>query len=219
MRSERLLSTAQGDSGDWLPPAVRSLARQMRLHHQAAPHGSHRLARAVRRLADRIGLDPLAATEAELVAILHHAGRLAVPGGLRDAARPLTDAQHEIVRGRTIAGSDLLARRAGLDDLAAGVRHVYEHWDGSGGPYGLAGEEIPMPARIVAVVDAHHALTGSRGGRSPLPEHEARLRLAVEAGWRFDPAVVRAWLDELHAEAQARVTRRPAQAPSHPPLL
>jgi response regulator RpfG family c-di-GMP phosphodiesterase len=216
MRSERLFLTAADDSGTWLRPAVQSLARQLRAHHQPAGHGTHRLARTVRRVADRMGLDPLEATEAELVAILHHAGRLAVPAGLLGAPGILTELQRDIVRARTIAAADLLARRAGLDELAATVRHVHERWDGSGHPSGLAGEEIPMPARIVAVVDAHLVLLqGDPGCPAPAP-HATRLRLAVEAGWRLDPAVVRAYLDELHDQPEKRFTRAVPPAPPQP---
>jgi two-component system response regulator RpfG len=219
MRSEQLDPTAGDETGGWLCPAVHLLAGELRAHHQPTGPRSHRLARSARRVADRLGLDPMAATEAELVAILHHAGRLAVPGGLLAAPRLLTAPERDIVRGRTIAGADLLARRAGLDDLAGIVRHVHERWDGSGHPYGLAGEDIPMPARIVAVVDAHHLLTGGGGGRSPLTPHEACLRLAVEAGWRFDPTVVRAWFDELREQSEGRSRPAAPNVPSPPALL
>ncbi|MDX6723895.1 MAG: hypothetical protein QOD73_2299 [Solirubrobacteraceae bacterium] len=219
MRSEQLHPTADDETGGWLRPAVHLLAGELRAHHQPRGPRSHRLARSARRVAERLGLDPMAATEAELVAILHHAGRLAVPGGLLAAPRPLTASERDIVRGRTIAGADLLARRAGLDDLAEIVRHVHERWDGSGHPYGLAGEDIPMPARIVAVVDEYDLLTRGGRGRSPLSPHEARLRLAVEAGWRFDPTVVRAWFDEFREQSEGRSRPAAPKGPSPPALL
>lgn len=219
MRSEQLSETATDDTAGWLRPAVASLAGELRAHHQPAGQGTHRLARAVRRVADRMGLDPLAATEAELVAILHHAGRRAVPGSLLRATGTLSESQRDIVRSRTIAGADLLARRAGLDDVAATVRHVHERWDGTGRPYGLAGEQIPIPARIVAVVAAHHLMTRFGAGPSPLTDHDHRLRLALEAGWRFDPAVVRAYLDDLHEQPEERFTRAAPWVPARSSLL
>jgi HD-GYP domain-containing protein (c-di-GMP phosphodiesterase class II) len=77
------------------------------------------------------------------------------------------------------------------------VRATHEAWDGSGYPDGLAGHEIPLTARIVAVCDAYDAMTSERAYRKPLNRREAMRRLRAAAGFQFDPAVIRAFLTLL----------------------
>ena len=203
------------EHGRWLGDAVQRLAAELRRHHQPPGDQGHRLARAARRVAERLGLDAMDATECELVAIVHDVGRLAVPRALIDHRGELSAADREALRGHAVAGAEILARRAGLDHLAAPVRHVHERWDGSGHPDRLAGEQIPLPARIVCVVDAYDAMANTRAYRRALSRHEARLRLAVGAGHQFDPAVVRAYLTELHDHDERRFARE--TAPPEPP--
>jgi HD-GYP domain-containing protein (c-di-GMP phosphodiesterase class II) len=192
----------------WQRHAVHRLADELRRHHQPTAEHSHRVARAARGVAERLGLDPLQATESELVAIVHDVGKLAVPGELLDHAGPLSDAQRGVLRGHAVAGAEILTRRAGLEHLAPAVRGVHEAWDGSGYPDGLAGRAIPILARIVSVVDAYDAMTHDRAYRAALAPVEARVRLALAAGRQFDRAVAMAYLDELH-EQEPRFTRPP----------
>jgi HD-GYP domain-containing protein (c-di-GMP phosphodiesterase class II) len=205
--------------GRWLRDAVERLAGELRRHHQPTAEHSHRLARAARRVSERLGLGPLEATEAELVAIVHDVGKLAVPPALLDRRGRLEAKERAQLRGHAIAGADILARRAGLEHLAAPVRHVHEAWDGSGYPDGLSGEDIPLVARVVCVVDAYDAMTNHRAYRDALPADEARIRLALGAGRQFDPAVARAYLDELHEQDERRFSRPPALTVLDPPPL
>jgi HD-GYP domain-containing protein (c-di-GMP phosphodiesterase class II) len=141
-------------------------------------------------VADDLRLDALDATEVELVAVLHDVGKLAVDPHILDWPGPLDDRQRERMRRHTIEGEELLAGIAGLEHLAPAVRATHEAWDGSGYPDGLAGDDIPLTARIVTVVDAFDAMTSERAYRKPLPRHEALRRLRAGAGMQFDPRVV-----------------------------
>lgn len=207
--SAQTTSTTPEEDARWLGHAVDRLAGDLRRHHQATAEHSHRLAQAARRLSDRLGLDPIEATEAELVAILHDVGKLAVPPELLDHRGELRPEDRAILRGHAAAGADILARRAGLEHLAWPVRHVHEAWDGSGYPDRLAGEAIPRLARIVCIVDAYDAMTHHRAYRRALSPDEARMRLAIGAGRQFDPTIVRAYLDELHDVPERRFRREP----------
>jgi HD-GYP domain-containing protein (c-di-GMP phosphodiesterase class II) len=178
----------------WMVEAVETLARELRVHHAPTADHSHRLAEHARALADRMRLDPLAATEAELVAMLHDVGKLAVDPHILDWPGPLDAGQRERVRRHTIEGEELLAGVAGLEHLARAVRATHEAWDGSGYPDGLRGEQIPLTARIVSVVDAYDAMTSERAYRRPLPRREVLERLRGGAGVQFDPRVVDALL-------------------------
>jgi response regulator RpfG family c-di-GMP phosphodiesterase len=171
----------------WLRHAVDRLAEELRSHHRPSADHSHRLAQAARRLADRLGLDPLLATESELVAIVHDGGKLAVPRELLDETRPLTDAQRDVLRGHAVAGAEILTGRAGLEQLASAVRHVHEAWDGSGYRDGLAGEAIPLLAgrrrrRRLRRDDARPRLPPRAADRRGARPARGRVRASVRPG-------------------------------------
>ena len=178
----------------WMTRAVLALAEELRAHHAATADHSHRLADLARIVAERMALDPLTATEAELVAVLHDVGKLAIDPELLDQPAPLTDEQIRCIRRHTIEGEELLASVAGLEELAPAVRATHEAWDGTGYPDGLRGDRIPLTARIVAVVDAYDAMTSHRAYRRAVPPREACRRLRASAGIQFDPHVVDAFL-------------------------
>ena len=150
--------------------AVDALAHELRLHHAPTADHSHRLASLARDVADRLALGPLEATECELVAVLHDVGKLTIdPGHPRLGWARSTTTQRARLRRHTIDGEELLAEVAGLEHLAGVVRATHEAWDGSGYPDGLAGERIPLTARIVSVVDSFDAMTSERAYRSRCP--------------------------------------------------
>jgi two-component system, cell cycle response regulator len=195
--SRGMVSTSmagQATQTSWMVEAVDALAEELRVHHAPTADHSHRLAAHARQLAEAMRMDPLACTEAELVAVLHDVGKLAVDPYILDWPGPLDARQRERLRRHTIEGEEMLAAISGLEHLAAAVRATHEAWDGSGYPDGLAGEQIPLTARIVSVVDAYDAMTSQRAYRRPLTRREALSRLRAGAGVQFDPRVVGALL-------------------------
>jgi HD-GYP domain-containing protein (c-di-GMP phosphodiesterase class II) len=92
-------------------------------------------------------------------------------------------------------GSKIVSEMSDLGDIAHIILHHHERYDGNGYPQGLAGEDIPMLARILAVADAFDAMISDRPYRKALPEEKALERLKEEAGNQFDPKVVDAFLD------------------------
>jgi HD-GYP domain-containing protein (c-di-GMP phosphodiesterase class II) len=93
----------------------------------------------------------------------------------------------------TLIGESILRPIALLRPLLPGVRSHHEHFDGTGYPDGLAGEAIPIEARIIALADAFDAMTSNRPYREALPEEEALVELRGRAGTQFDPRVVAAF--------------------------
>jgi HD-GYP domain-containing protein (c-di-GMP phosphodiesterase class II) len=181
----------------WMAQAVEALAHELREHHAPTAEHSHRLAAHARVVAESLRLDPLDATEVELVAVLHDVGKLAVDPAILDWPGPLDDRRRDRMRRHTIEGEEMLAGIAGLEHLAPAVRATHEAWDGSGYPDGLTGDEIPLTARIVTAVDAFDAMTSERAYRKPLPRREALRRLRAGSGMQFDPRVVNALLRVL----------------------
>jgi HD-GYP domain-containing protein (c-di-GMP phosphodiesterase class II) len=186
-------TTASTDA-PWMVEAVEALAQELRLHHAPTADHSNRLAAHARVLAEAMRLDPMDCTEAELVAVLHDIGKLAVDPYILDWPGPLDDRQRERLRRHTIEGEEMLAGIAGLEHLAGAVRATHEAWDGSGYPDGLQGDQIPLTARIVSVVDAYDAMTSQRAYRRPLTRRQALSRVRRGAGAQFDPRVVGALL-------------------------
>jgi HD-GYP domain-containing protein (c-di-GMP phosphodiesterase class II) len=180
--------------------ALEVLAHELRLHHRPTAEHSHRLAALARRVADALGLDALEATEVELVAVVHDVGKLAIDADVLDLQGPLNDWQRRAVRRHTIQGEEILLQTAGLEDLGPLVRATHEWWDGNGYPDGLAGDDIPLEARIVGCVDAYDAMVSERAYREALTPHEACRRIEADAGRQFDPLVAGALLEVVGVE-------------------
>jgi HD-GYP domain-containing protein (c-di-GMP phosphodiesterase class II) len=154
---------------------------------------SRDVVRLVQSVAAKLGLDGNAATLAEFTALLHDVGKLKVPGALLNKTGPLEPEERALMETHTILGEEMLERAGGLlAQVAPFIRSSHERWDGAGYPDGLAGEEIPLLARIVAVCDAWSAMTSDRAYRRALSREEAAAELRRGAGTQFDPAVVEA---------------------------
>jgi putative nucleotidyltransferase with HDIG domain len=128
-------------------------------------------------------------------ALLHDIGKLRVPSPTLERSGRLSDADWRELRQHPVEGSKLIAPlRPWLGPWASAVVQHHERWDGSGYPGGLAGLQISLGARIVAVADAFETMTASRVGSAALGAGAAREELARCAGDQFDPVVVRAFL-------------------------
>jgi HD-GYP domain-containing protein (c-di-GMP phosphodiesterase class II) len=103
------------------------------------------------------------------------------------------------VKTHPVVGERILTPIAQLDEVRRIVRCAHEHFDGTGYPDGLVGEQIPLESRIVLVCDAYHAMITDRPYRGSLGVDEARRRLVEDAGTQFDPQVVDALLRVLDA--------------------
>ena len=148
-------------------------------------------------VARKLGLDEREVERVRLGAIFHDIGKIAVPDSILNKPGPLTDAERREMEKHTVAGERILRPIEFLRDVLPIVRHEHERWDGQGYPDGLAGEEIPIGARIVLACDAYDAMTSDRPYRPALPAEVARQELARNAGSQFDPRVVEALLEVL----------------------
>jgi HD-GYP domain-containing protein (c-di-GMP phosphodiesterase class II) len=112
------------------------------------------------------------------------------------------------MRRHTLIGERFLLAVPALRSVAALVRSSHERWDGGGYPDGLAGEEIPLGARIIAVCDAFDAMVTDRPYRAGMPRVDAEAELLCCAGSQFDPAVVTAFLAVVGERVEVRETAR-----------
>jgi putative nucleotidyltransferase with HDIG domain len=141
-------------------------------------------------VSDRLGLDHRQRRNVEFAALLHDVGKIAVPKEIINKAGPLDPEEWQIMYRHTIEGEEMLSRVGGvLSEVGRIVRSSHEHYDGSGYPDGLAGEEIPIEARIVACCDAFSAMTTTRSYRKAMPVEAALAEVRACAGTQFDPKV------------------------------
>jgi HD-GYP domain-containing protein (c-di-GMP phosphodiesterase class II) len=146
-------------------------------------------------VARRFGLGSRELRDAEFVALLHDVGKVRVPKEIINKPGRLTDEERVIVERHTLEGERLLHRVGGLlGEVGRIVRSCHERWDGKGYPDGLAGEEIPLLARIVNCCDAFDAMRSDRSYRRALPLEDAVAELGRCRGTQFDPQVVDAVL-------------------------
>jgi putative nucleotidyltransferase with HDIG domain len=144
-------------------------------------------------ISDELGIGEDEQRLVEFAAMLHDIGKIETPREILHKPGPLTDEEWEAMRVHTVAGQRMLDRVGGtLHDVGLVVRSARERYDGGGYPDGLAGEQIPQAARVVAVAAAYCAMTTRRPYRAALAPPAALDELCANAGSQFDPEVVAA---------------------------
>lgn len=151
-----------------------------------------------------LGLSTTELRDLHRAAQLHDIGKIAIPDEVLHKPGPLDAEEMVFIRRHTLVGQRILGASPALLRVGEIVRASHERWDGTGYPDGVQGELIPLPARIVSVCDAYHAMTSDRPYRSALPEGEAIHELLHGAGSQFDPEVVRLFCDALRSHEAAR---------------
>ncbi len=151
-------------------------------------------------------IDPeLAANpQTEFGFLLHDVGKVAIPDGVLYKTTDLAEEEQSLMRRHPVIGFEIVSGIQFLEEAAQIVRHHHERFDGKGYPDGLAGEEIPLAARIFSVADALDAMTTDRPYRPGFKPDRAREEIRAGAGTQFDPAVVER-LDALSDEVIERI--------------
>jgi HD-GYP domain-containing protein (c-di-GMP phosphodiesterase class II) len=153
----------------------------------------------VSRLALRIGLRMSLPSEQldvlSLGALLHDVGKIGVPDRILQKPGRLTDEEYQIIKRHPVLGARMLSSVRELAPAVPVVRHHHERFDGKGYPEGLAGEDIPLAARIISVVDAFDSMIRERPYGYGISRETALEEIENNSGTQFDPQVVRALLE------------------------
>lgn len=158
---------------------------------------SDRVAALAARLAERLQLPASDVEQIKVAGIVHDIGKIGVPDKILLKPGPLTSEEFESIKKHPEVGADILEGITSVQELAPVVRSHHERFDGSGYPAGLAGEEIPLCARIIAVADSFDAMISNRAYRKGLPMETAVDEIKKGSGSQFDPMVAEAFLSLL----------------------
>jgi HD domain-containing protein len=165
---------------------------------------SERVSRGSAMLAREIGMRPGRLEAITYAGMLHDVGKLGVPTKLLQKSGRLTEEEFAAIQLHPMRGLEIVREIGFLDEALAGIMHHHERIDGQGYPLGLAGDEIPEFARVIAVADAFDSMTSTRSYRGARRVDEAIAELRKWSGSQFDPALVDAFVTALEREGWER---------------
>jgi len=170
---------------------------------------SERVARHSRTIAEYLQLSPEMRQRVWLSAVLHDVGKIGIADSILQKVGKLTDDEYEIMKQHPLIGQEILCSIDQLTDALPGIRSHHESWNGDGYPDGLAGESIPLIARIVTVADTFDAMTTHRPYQTGYSSDYAAQTITTLAGKRFDERVVAAFLKAFEDRSIVDPRQRP----------
>lgn len=202
---ERQKQPARSESMEALLAMLGERDSQTCCHSKATGEWARRLCEALRLSAD-------ATQFIELCALLHDIGKISTPESILFKSGPLTSAEWDVMRDHSAAGQRILNQIPTLARCALIVRAHHERWDGLGYPDGLAGENIPFEARVVAVADAFHAMISDRPYRKAIPPRRALDILQSGRGTQWDPLIVDSMLELFSGTRKQKPAQKTASS-------
>ncbi|MBV8563542.1 MAG: HD-GYP domain-containing protein [Actinobacteria bacterium] len=190
VESNRLLEQSALD-------AVESLNATVDAKDPYTAGHSHRVQRIALALGEELGLDAPRLRTLGFSALFHDIGKIGVPDAILTKPAKLTDDEYEVIKRHPEDGAKIVSRLHQLEEAVPAILHHHERWDGRGYPSLLAGEAIPVEARIVGLADALDAMTTDRPYSPARPLHEAATEILGNRGTQFAPDVVDAFLRVL----------------------
>ena len=163
---------------------------------------SQRVAQYAREIMYRMGGDEKVLQEVYYIGLLHDVGKISIDDSIINKKGRLTEEEYEQIKLHTVAGYQILKHVDVIPDLAIGARWHHERYDGTGYPNGLAGDNIPLIARIISVADAYDAMTSNRSYHKIMPQSVVREEISRGMGRQFDPAIARIMLEMIDEDIQ-----------------
>ena len=176
---------------------VRGWLRILYLRDRETEDHTQRVAEITLQIARRLGISEQELVHIRYGALLHDIGKVAVPDKILFKPGPLTEEEWQTMKRHPIVAMELLESITYLGPALAILRSHHEKWDGSGYPDGLAGEAIPLVARIFALADVYDALTTERPYRGAWPQVDALDYILKQSGSHFDPSIAPVFIDMM----------------------
>ncbi|MBU5478818.1 response regulator [Eubacterium sp. MSJ-13] len=168
---------------------MQALAKTIDAKDKYTKGHSVRVANYSRELAARMGKSKKEQDEIYQVALLHDMGKIRIPDAIINKPGKLTEQEFSMIKLHPVTGYHILKGIRRFKDLGIGAKYHHEHYDGTGYPSGLKGENIPEIARIIAVADSYDAMASNRSYRNALPQEVVRGEIEKGKGTQFDPAI------------------------------
>ncbi|MGN0039042.1 MAG: HD-GYP domain-containing protein [Coriobacteriales bacterium] len=184
---------------------VHALALSIDAKDEYTRGHSTRVAQYSRQLARALGWATQHVEQLSNAALLHDIGKIGVPDSILKKPGSLDEDEYAIIKNHTLWGSDILKNVSNIPDAKVVARSHHERWDGAGYPDGLAGLQIPLCARVVAIADAYDAMSSARVYREPLSRERIRSELLAGRGTQFDPELLDAFLPLFDSGALDKV--------------
>ncbi|MBI3170239.1 MAG: PAS domain S-box protein [Chloroflexi bacterium] len=193
-----LLENLQKSNQDLLlayDATIEGWSRALDLRDKETEGHSQRVTEMALKLAEKIGMSETEQTDLRRGALLHDIGKMGVPDAILHKTGTLAEAEWEIMRQHPTFAYQMLSPITYLKHALEISYYHHEKWDGTGYPHGLKGEEIPLAARVFAVVDVFDALTSDRPYRKAWSDEDAYHYIETQAGKHFDPQIVKIFLE------------------------
>lgn len=158
---------------------------------------SEKVSKISRKIGEALNLDHELLQEIEMAGLLHDIGKVAIDNTILNKPEKLTDSEYKTIQRHTEIGYHILKSVDEYSNLADYALAHHEHWDGSGYPRGIKGEEIPLVARIISVADVYEAMTGERPYKKAMSRQDAIDELKKCAGTQFDPEIIRVFCEDV----------------------
>lgn len=183
---------------------METLARTIDAKDKYTNGHSLRVAKYSRMLAAKMNLPMDEQEDIYYFGLLHDIGKIGIPDEIINKPSKLTDEEYAVVKTHPIIGSEILEKMSELPGIVIGARWHHERYDGKGYPDGLAGEEIPLVARIIGVADAYDAMSSTRSYRGVLPQEVIRNEMQKCAGSQFDPEIAEIMIKIIDEDTEYR---------------
>jgi len=182
--------------------AILALTKTMKFRDAYTSDHSHQVVGWAEALAWKLGCRTRDIESIRWAALLHDIGKIGVPDFVLGKPTRLNDEEWKVMKRHSQIGADIVGVMHQMNRVSPLIKYHHEHYDGTGYPEGLTGDQIPLGARILAVVDAYSAMTANRIYRTARPAREAQYELQRTSGSQFDPRVVNVFLQILSTNTE-----------------